>query len=432
MAAANPRLVAVQIMARVLGQGESLSALLPRLHESLPRAQDQSLCKAMVFGLCRYSGYLTVWIDARLKKPFKKKDIDLYILLLLGAYQMACMRVPDHAAISESVNLTRQLGKDWASGLCNAVLRNFQGAKNQWQEDLLKVEPALPPWLLQRVQQDWPEDWRAIAKACMESPPMWIRVNSARESRANYQKRLQQIGMNATEGMAAEDALLLDSAVDVSQLPLFAEGLVSVQDQAAQLAAELLDLQAGISVLDVCAAPGGKSMHMLEKAEGSIALTALDIDAKRMQRVFENLQRGGLSADLVVADATDPQSWWQGQPFDRILLDAPCSATGVIRRHPDIRLLRKPADIPALVALQAKLLTTIWPLLAVGGMLVYSTCSILKQENEDQINAFLATTEDAKELLIQKSWGRSVSVGRQILPGEDQMDGFYYARLVKH
>ena len=432
MAAANPRLVAVQIMTRVLGQGESLSALLPRLHESLPRAQDQSLCKAMVFGLCRYSGYLTVWIDARLKKPFKKKDIDLYILLLLGAYQMACMRVPDHAAISESVNLTRQLGKDWASGLCNAVLRNFQGAKNQWQEDLLKVEPALPPWLLQRVQQDWPEDWRAIAKACMESPPMWIRVNSARESRANYQKRLQQIGMNATEGMAAEDALLLDSAVDVSQLPLFAEGLVSVQDQAAQLAAELLDLQAGISVLDVCAAPGGKSMHMLEKAEGSIALTALDIDAKRMQRVFENLQRGGLSADLVVADATDPQSWWQGQPFDRILLDAPCSATGVIRRHPDIRLLRKPADIPALVALQAKLLTTIWPLLAVGGMLVYSTCSILKQENEDQINAFLATTEDAKELLIQKSWGRSVSVGRQILPGEDQMDGFYYARLVKH
>lgn len=427
----NARLTAVQLLVRLLVQGESLSALLadPRLQAAPPK--DLSLTKALVFGVCRYHRYLAHWVDQRLKKPFKKKDMDLYAVLLVGVYQIAYLRIPDHAAVSESVSLTKRLGKDWASGLCNAVLRNFQANPEPWQQDQENLHWALPDWLLTSLQRDWPEDWESVCRASLEQPPLWLRVNSAQTSREAYLQMLAEQGRSASVGVHAADALLLDSAADVAQLPLFADGMVSVQDQAAQLAADLLALAPGLSVLDVCAAPGGKSLQMLERTKGYIELTALDVDAQRMKRVEENLTRGGFQATLLVGDGAQPAAWWDGKLFDRILLDAPCSGTGVIRRHPDIKLLRQAADIPALVQLQAKLLQAIWPLLAPGGILVYSTCSILKQENEEQVHRFLSSTQDAREKVLTERWGRASQVGRQILPGEEQMDGFYYARLEK-
>jgi 16S rRNA (cytosine967-C5)-methyltransferase len=225
--------------------------------------------------------------------------------------------------------------------------------------------------------------------------------------------------------------IVLENACDVKQLPGFADGVVSVQDSAAQLAVVLLDLQPNQRVLDACAAPGGKTCHVLETEPELAHVLALDRDAVRLGRIRENLERLGLTAQLREGDASDPRQWWDGTPYDRILLDAPCSATGVIRRHPDIKLLRKAADIAPLARRQQTLMARLWPLLAPGGMLVYATCSVLKQENELNVEHFLATHGDARERPIAAPWGHAGVCGRQILPGEAGMDGFFYACLVK-
>lgn len=385
------------------------------------------------YGVMRFYPRLRVIADALLKKPLKRKDQDLYALILIGIYQQIYLNIPPHAAVAETVEASRQLGKKWAAGLINGVLRNFQ----RQREPLLKVADkessgryAWPDWLLSKIQTAWPEYWQTVVEATNQRPPMVLRVNSAKITRDDYLGQLNDAGISANPLPLAPSGILLEQPSAVERLPGFDQGLFSVQDSGAQLAAELLDVQSGQTVLDACAAPGGKTCHLLELMP-DIALTAVDIDNTRLERVRENLQRLDLNASVVVGDASRPTGAWSEVSYDRILLDVPCSATGVIRRHPDIKILRRADDIPALVKTQADILDEIWPLLSPDGMLLYVTCSLLPVENEHQIAEFLKRQSDAREVPIKADWGLARPLGRQTLPGLAEMDGFYYACLSK-
>lgn len=418
----------------MLVHGRSLSDVLP---ESTPRLNDAThgaLLQELVFGTLRWAPQLEAVAYQLLHKPLKQKDSDVFALLLVGLYQLMHMRVAPHAAVSLSVAAVEELKKDWAKGLLNALLRGYQRDPELLQRASAAQDAAFahPEWLLLRLQKDWPDDWSAIATANNARPPMTLRVNRRRSSRADYLTQLQQASLDARVHEYAPDGLILSTPVDVNQLPGFAQGFVSVQDAAAQLAAVLLDAQPGQRVLDACAAPGGKTAHLRECQSALAGLTALDRDPKRIQRVRENLTRLSLGAECVVGDAGDVASWWDDQAFDRILLDAPCSATGVIRRHPDIKMLRQAEDIAPVVAEQARLLNALWPTLRPGGLLLYATCSVLRDENDGQIRQFLGAHADAVHVPINAQWGRACEFGRQILPGDADMDGFYYASVRKN
>lgn len=426
------RTLAALTLTKVLGEGQSLThALTPTLVEAPDR--DRGLLQELCFGTLRWHPQLQFLLDRLLNKPIKAQEREIQALLLLGLYQLLHLRVPDYAAISESVAASRELRKPWAAGLINAVLRNFQRRRNVLMAAVEENEAARcahPAWLLERFSTDWPQDWPALVAANNTRPPCSLRVNLLRTSRRAYLQTLTDAGIEAVEAPYSVTGIILAAACEVEHLPGFREGLVSVQDSAAQLATDLLAVQPGMRVLDACAAPGGKTCHILER-EPSVRLLALDIDPNRLVQVRENLDRLNLTAELVAGDAMQPESWWDGVPFDRILVDAPCSATGVIRRHPDIKILRNAADIGPLSDQQQALLTRLWPLLAPGGKLVYATCSVLKQENEGVVAEFLAGQSEALEQPIADAWGRPSLYGRQILPGEAEMDGFYYARLGK-
>ncbi len=426
----NPRATAARILSQVTRDGRSLS----RAMETVPPAasDDHALIQEMCYGVLREYHRLSTMIASLLKKPLKEKDADVQALLLLGLYQLISMRVPDHAAVSETVEATATLKKVWARGMVNGVLRNFQ----RRQKTLLAQADATeegrwshPQWLINALREAWPMNWQAMLTANNQRPPMCLRINTAKTSVNDYLQLLEQNNIAASHSELTTSTIRLAHPQDVSILPGFAEGWLSVQDEAAQQAACLMALEAGQRVLDVCAAPGGKTAHMLELAE--VTMVAVDVDAIRLQRVEENLKRLGKTALCIVGDASMPKEWWDGQPFDRILLDAPCSATGVIRRHPDIKLLRRESDIKKLVALQAQILDAIWPLLKPGGMLVYSTCSVLPEENVEQIAAFVSRQTDAQLKTIKAQWGESTMAGQQVLTGNSGMDGFYYACLEK-
>lgn len=426
----NTRLVAARVLARVLQDGQSLTAALDHAFLSLDSTKDRAFIQALCYGVCRQYHRLDFILNQILDKPLK--DADVKALALVGLYQLKFMRVKSHAAVSETVQAARK--KPWAKSLLNAVLRTYlreQEALHQKAEQQPSAALSHPDWLIERIERDWPEQAEIVLHENNLPPPLALRVNPAKIGREQYRQLLLEQGMTAEPITFCPTALRLDKPVPVEQLPGFAEGWVSVQDTAAQLAAGLLDLQPGHRVLDVCAAPGGKTAHILESQEQLQELVAVDIDAARIQRVGENLQRLNLQAKLIVADASKPSAWWDGKPFDRILLDAPCSALGVIRRHPDIKLLRREEDIEQLQALQQAILQAVWPLLAPGGILLYATCSILKQENEQQVSAFLSKHDDAVELSIDADWGTAATHGRQILTGDSAMDGFYYARIGK-
>jgi len=288
-----------------------------------------------------------------------------------------------------------------------------------------------PSWLIQRLQREWPEDWQTILKANDSHPPMSLRVNRRRVSRNQYLQRLEQAGLTARPQRYSIDGLTLVKACNVNDLPGFAEGDISVQDESAQLAVSLLSLEPKLRLLDACCAPGGKTCHILEAEPKLAACVALDVDEKRLGRVSENLSRLNLEATVVQGDALRPECWWDGQLFDRILLDAPCSAIGVIRRHPDIKIVRTAAEINKVAELQFALLQSLWPLLAPKGILVYATCSVMSQENEQQIARFIAQQPNCQFLAGDKPWGRATGHGWQILPGEFDGDGFFYSVLLK-
>lgn len=425
------RALAATALAAVAGHGQSLGFHLSRAENDV-KPRDRALLRELCYGTLRWHPQLSALIKPLLQKPLKERDTDLHQLLLVGAYQLLYTRIPDHAALAATVEACRALGKTWATGLVNGVLRTLQ---REHEIRLAQLSPAAqvahPEWLWQRLQNDWPEQAAEIFAANNQHPPMCLRVNTRQSPRAEYQRQLTGRGIEATPCAWAETGLRLANPIDVFELPGFAEGAVSVQDEAAQLAAPLLDLQPGQRVLDACCAPGGKTGHILEAQPQLAALWALDSDAARLTRVAENLARLGLTAHLLAGDARTPAAWWDGELFDRILLDAPCSGTGVIRRHPDIKLLRTAADISQFAQLQAELLRALWPLLTVGGVLVYATCSVLPEENTDVVSAFLRDTPDASEWAIADAWGLPQTAGRQLLPQTDGSDGFFYARLRK-
>lgn len=430
----SPRLAAVQAISQVLRNGRNLPDALEGHLCHVPDVRDRALAQAMAYGVIRWYWRLDWLLSQLLSTPLKARDMDIQASLMLGLYQLMEMRIPDHAAVAESVKLAGQLKKPWAKSLLNGVLRNYQ----RQQEELLsrmELDPvarsAHPPWLLQQLQQDWPQNWESITDANNVNPPMTLRVNPAHYDRTTYQGLLLENGIKCELARHTEYGLTLAQPVGIEQLPAFDSGAVSVQDAAAQLAAQLLDAQPGERVLDACAAPGGKTAHILERQPDLGELLALDISEERLQRLNDNLHRLGLSTTTRSGDAAQPTGWWDKQPFDHILLDAPCSASGVIRRHPDIKLLRRAEDLSQLTQTQAQILTALWPLLKPGGMLLYATCSVLHQENTQQLQRFLATQADARLTPIKADWGHEQKAGRQILPGEDGMDGFFYACIHK-
>ena len=429
----NPRLAAARALAAVLSGKASLNSSLPAQLDKVDE-RDRGLTQDLAFGTARWQPRLDLLAAQLLQKPFKAADADVQALLLVGLYQLFYTRIPAHAAIGETVGCADKLKKPWAKGLLNAVLRRAQREGEALLSDMARdpvVRTAHPRWLQKSLKAFWPEQWEAICAANNAHPPMILRVNRRHHSRDAYLALLAEAGIAASACQFSRDGIVLTEACDVRGLPGFAEGWVSVQDEAAQLSADLLELAPGQRVLDACCAPGGKTCHLLEAEAGLAHLVAIDLEAKRLTRVRENLDRLQLDAELIACDARDTASWWDGKPFQRILLDAPCSATGVIRRHPDIKLTRQADDIPALAALQGELLDALWPTLEVGGMLLYATCSSLPTENTEVIGAFLARTPGARELDLATEAGLRQPHGRQLLAQEGGHDGFYYAKLIK-
>lgn len=429
----NPRLAATHALAAVLAGKASLNGSLPtQLGKVEPR--DRGLAQDLAFGAARWEPRLSLLANALMQKPFKAQDVDLQALLLVGLYQLLYSRVPAHAAIGETVGCADKLKKPWAKGLLNAVLRRAQREGNELLIGMERdpvITSAHPRWLQKALKAAWPEQWQALCEANNQPGPMTLRVNRRHQHRDAYVRLLSQASLDARPCDFSEDGTTLAQPCDVDELPGFADGWASVQDEAAQLAAGLLELAPGQRVLDACCAPGGKTCHMLEHEPALAEVVAVDLEAKRLERVRSNLARLGVQATLVAADARDTGSWWDGRPFQRILLDAPCSATGVIRRHPDIKLTRQPDDIPALAHLQGELLDALWKTLEVGGMLVYATCSVMPAENSDTLAAFLARTPGARELDLPIAAGVAQAHGRQLFPQPGGHDGFYYGKLIK-
>lgn len=434
----NPRLAAAKALAAVLSGKASLNSSLPTQLDKV-QDRDRGFTQDLAFGTARWQPRLSALAATLLQKPFKAADADVEALLLVGLYQLLYSRVPAHAAIGETVGCADKLKKPWAKALLNAVLRRAQRESEALLAELEHdpvVRTAHPRWLQKSLKAFWPQQWEAICAANNTHPPMILRVNRRHHGRDAYLGLLSAAGVAAKACVFSQDGIILDEPSDVRQLPGFAEGWISVQDEAAQLAADLLDLAPGQRVLDACCAPGGKTCHILEVEPALAGVVAVDLEAKRLVRVRENLARLGLSAELIAADGRDTAAWWDGKPFQRILLDAPCSATGVIRRHPDIKLTRQPDDIAALAVLQGELLDALWPTLEVGGVLLYATCSTLPTENTEVIQAFLQRTPGARELDIAGQLGQPAAGikqphGRQLLAQEGGHDGFYYAKLIK-
>ena len=433
----NIRALAAKCCYSVIDQGRSLGDELPKQQDKVA-AKDKGLLQEICYGVLRYLPELEHDVRGLMQKPLTGKQRVFHFLLLVGVYQIKYMRIPDHAAVSETVAATDALKNRHMKSLINGVLRNFVRASennkpNNSQEtlpDALKYNH--PGWFIKKLQQGYPEQWQQILNANQQKPPMWLRANQLHHTSAEYQNLLATAEISISSIEPLSHAIELSRPCDVSKLPGFEQGWISVQDGAAQQAARILDCQRGDIVLDCCAAPGGKTCHILEQTPDIASMTAIDVEASRLVRVEENLTRLGLTAQVITADAANSKTWWQGELFDRILLDAPCSGTGVIRRHPDIKWLRKASDIDALVKLQQQILKETWSLLKPGGTLLYATCSVLPQENSEQIEYFIENNSDAKLLNIDCAENESnETIGWQLLPGEKNMDGFYYAKLLK-
>lgn len=430
----HSRAAAARVLNGVIGQGKSLDQMLS-WGESQIKSLDIGLLRELCYGTLRWHPRLEIVASHFLHKKLKPRDGDIYALILCALYQLEYTRIPPHAAINEAVEGCRALNKPWASGMVNAVLRRFQREGKSLDKVFSSSDSyqgAHPGWLIDAFRHSWPEQFSEIIEANNQRGPMSLRVNTQRSTRDAYMSRLETAGLGAEVSQLSPVGIRLRDPVAVNELPGFAEGLVSVQDEAAQLCALLLDSGPGQRVLDACCAPGGKTCHLLELQPDIGELNALDIDVKRLTKVEDNLERLGLSAGLRCADATCLDDWWDGRAYERILLDAPCSATGVVRRHPDIKILRKPEDIAKLSAEQGNLLRQLWKALAVGGKLLYATCSVLKSENDWVIEAFLKSQSDAQVLPIaQLHSGFNTPVGWQLLPKTNGHDGFYYALLQK-
>ena len=425
------RALAASTLVAVLEQGRSLRPLLAERLPTIADPRDRALLEALVFAVLRHRRRYEYVIDSWVPRPLPAAQNAVRALLLVGLAQLDALALPPHAALSATAEAARTLGQPKLVGLVNGLLR--RATREPWpqtSDDGIRL--SHPNWLLRALRRDWPEHWPQILAANNEQAPQWLRVNARRASREDAVARLTEAGFSAQAPAFPTMALRMDQASSPTALPGWDAGWLSVHDGSAQLAVEALAPQAGERILDACAAPGGKSAHILEVA-GAVELTAIDLEPGRLARVRQTLDRLGhrIPVTLIAADATQPARWWDKTPYDAILLDAPCSATGIIRRQPDIKWNRRASDLPALVKTQARLLKALWPLLRPGGRMLYATCSLLAAENQEQIAAFLARTPDAEALKLDARYGHASGVGRQRLPGEDGMDGFFYALLRK-
>jgi 16S rRNA (cytosine967-C5)-methyltransferase len=429
---ADTRALAARGLAEIALRGASLREVMERTAPRLADPRDRALLMALLSDGARWWLRFDAAIDDLLEKPLRHKDPAIHALLVLGLVQLEILQLNDYAAVAASVEATRALKRPQLAGLVNAVLRRWlreRETRNAQLDCNAQTRHAHPAWLAAALARDWPQQADAIMAANNIEPPLMLRVNRRHGSREALLARLQADGQTAKAHDWLADALVLAHSTDVTRLPGFADGAFAVQDGAAQVAADLLDVHAGQRVLDACAAPGGKACHLLERAD--VQLTAVEFDRQRGERIRDNLMRLRLDAHIVIGDAGAPQSWWDGTPYDRILIDAPCSATGVLRRRPDVRLHRRASDLPALRAQQARITAALWPLLAPGGRLVYATCSLLREENEATIAELLAHHADARALACPLPVGQPAGAGWQILPGDGDLDGMYYAVLEK-
>jgi 16S rRNA (cytosine967-C5)-methyltransferase len=428
--ALDTRAAAASVLGEVMA-GRSLSQALPPFIDQV-EPRDRGLLRELCYGSLRQAPRLQAFLERLLDKPLKERDRDIQGLLWCGLYQLESTRIPDHAAVAATVGATRALGKPWAKGVTNAILRRFLREREQLLLGMDEAEAHChPPWLYRKLNEQWPEQAAAIMDANNQQAPMTLRVNRAKISREEYLQQLQAQEIPARAGALCPDAVYLERGLDVEKLPGFGAGLASVQDEAAQLAAGLLAAAPGEHILDACAAPGGKACHILELQPVLGRLVAMDVDGARLERVAENLGRLGLSAELMVGDGARPPAALAAGEFDRILVDAPCSASGVIRRHPDVKLLRRPADLPELAARQQAILEGLWPLLKPGGCLLYATCSLFDEENSGVVRQFLQTHPDAALCATPWRWGEPTACGRQLLPNSEGPDGLFYSLLEK-
>jgi 16S rRNA (cytosine967-C5)-methyltransferase len=429
----DTRALAAQALADVALRGMSLREAIEQKAPRLRDPRDRALLMALLSDGARWWLRFDAALDRLLDKPLRQKEPQVHALMVLGLVQLEVLQLQDYAAVAATVEATRALNRPRLAGLVNAILRRWQRER----VDLLaaldtkpQTRYAMPPWLVKTIATDWPAQQDAVLADSNREPPLMLRANRRRVTREALLEQLRADGYTADAHPWLADGIVLPHSSDVTRMPGFAQGLFAVQDGAAQVAADIADIRPGMRVLDACAAPGGKACHVLERAD--ISLTALEFDATRATRIRQNLDRLGLQAELCVGDAGDPSSWWDGKPFDRILIDAPCSATGVLRRRPDVRLHRRASDIAPLAAQQQRILSALWPLLAPGGRLIYITCSLLRAENEAVVEGFFAERDDAKAIPLQLPVGQAAATGWQILPGDGDLDGMYYAVFERH
>jgi 16S rRNA (cytosine967-C5)-methyltransferase len=423
---AGLRALAARVNACVIRDGLSLEQALARFPN--PPDRDAALLRSLSSGVLRWHHRLQWQVSELVDRPLKARDTELAALLRLGLFQLQWLRIPDHASVSATVDAARELGAGRAKGLVNAVLRRFLRERDELERRMAEVPSALashPDWLLDTFQTDWPEQWQRIVAASNETPPMWLRINQRRISRADYLQLLSAADIGVEPAEPVDSAVQLSMPRPMRTLPGFTDGLVAVQDAAAQLAAGYLAAEPGERVLDACAAPGGKSAHILESCPELAELVVLDRDPKRLETLHESFTRLGHTGTVIEGDASEPSAWWDGRPFERILLDAPCSALGVIRRHPDIKVRRRIADVEEACEIQKRLLRALWPALAPGGTMLYAVCTTTHRETDEQVSRFISEMPNARVV------GPGAGVGRQILPGEANMDGFYYACINK-
>jgi 16S rRNA (cytosine967-C5)-methyltransferase len=433
---AEVRASAARLVSQVIDRGRSLDDLLSAdTDEGSARGLKRSLC----YGTLRWHYRLIEILRLLCERPPEGIAPELRALLEVGLFQLLSGEVAEHAAVAETVGAAKAMGQARAAGFVNAVLRRFQREREAVLAAVdrdLAVRTAHPRWFVEALGRECPEAREAILEANNAHPPMWLRVNRMRAGVEACAAELESSGWTVKRHPYAPDALRIDPPADVRSLPGFVEGRVSVQDAAAQLAIEVLAPLPGERILDACAAPGGKTCHLLERVGGQAEVTALDLSGPRLERFRDNLRRLGLEARVETGDVAEASRWWDGRPFDRILLDVPCSATGVIRRHPDIKVLRRARDIPALAQRQGDLLRAAWGLLRPGGSLLYSTCSALRAENEDAVAVFLAAVPAARDETSGRCAGwpprpGGSGPGVRVQAGEADMDGFYYACLAK-
>ena len=429
----SSRVIATRIIKQVIEDKITLSNIFNDKNILKLAGNEKGLIQEMTYGSIRWYQQLEYILEQLLDKPIKAKDTELKYLLIAGLYQLKYMNIAPHAVVSETVETCIKLKKKSAKGLVNAVLRGYLRKADDIELTLNKinVRNSHPDWLVDLIKLDWPDQWQTILEANNQYPPMYLRVNQLMINRESYLNKLNDSDINAIITPYSDCGILLEKPVDVHALPGFDSGLVSVQDLAAQLTVSMLNLHPGQHVLDACAAPGGKSSQILESEPELGTLLLLEKDQFRANKLSSTMKRLRLKTNIKVTDATDIDSWWDGNLFDRILIDAPCSATGVIRRHPDIKLIRNIEDIDNINEQQMSLLSTIWQTLKSKGLLLYVTCSILKQENSKTIKKFIDEHTDCKIKPIISDWGVDTGYGKQILTGDNNMDGFFYACLEK-